>query len=178
MEKKRIDFIVKVGVFSAIAFVLQVIGSMMSIKVAGFLEVEISDLPAMMISLAMGPFAGVMVELIKNLLHTTMTSTGFVGEFANFVVNGVFVFVLGAIYRKNKTKKGAIISLIVATLSLAIIGIFVNMFVMLPLYMPNADFITRLNLALYTIAPFNLARGTALSLITIFIYKRISGILK
>lgn len=178
MEKKRIDFIVKVGVFSAIAFVLQVIGSMMSIKVAGFLEVEISDLPAMIISLAMGPFAGVMVELIKNLLHTTMTSTGFVGEFANFVVNGVFVFVLGAIYRKNKTKKGAIISLIVATLSLAIIGIFVNMFVMLPLYMPNADFITRLNLALYTIAPFNLARGTALSLITIFIYKRISGILK
>lgn len=178
MEKKRIDFIVKVGVFSAIAFVLQVIGSMMSIKVAGFLEVEISDLPAMIISLAMGPFAGVMVELIKNLLHTTMTSTGFVGEFANFVVNGVFVFVLGAIYRKNKTKKGAIISLIVATLSLAIIGIFVNMFVMLPLYMPNADFITRLNLALYTIAPFNLARGTVLSLITIFIYKRISGILK
>lgn len=178
MEKKRIDFIVKVGVFSAIAFVLQVIGSMMSIKVAGFLEVEISDLPAMIISLAMGPFAGVMVELIKNLLHTTMTSTGFVGEFANFVVNGVFVFVLGAIYRKNKTKKGAIISLIIATIALAVVGIFVNMFVMLPLYMPNADFVTRLNLALYTIAPFNLARGTVLSLITIFIYKRISGILK
>ncbi len=178
MEKKRIDFIVKVGVFSAIAFVLQVIGSMMSIKVAGFLEVEISDLPAMIMSLALGPMAGVMVELIKNLLHTTMTSTGFVGELANFVVNGAFVFVLGAIYRKNKTKKGAIISLIVATLALAIIGIFVNMFIMLPLYMPNADFITRLNLALYTIAPFNLARGTVLSLITIFIYKRISGILK
>lgn len=178
MEKKRIDFIVKVGVFSAIAFVLQVIGSMMSIKVAGFLEVEISDLPAMIISLAIGPVAGVTVELIKNLLHCTMTSTGFVGEFANFVINGVFVFVLGALYRKNRTKKGALISLIIATFVLAVIGIFVNMFIMLPLYMPNADFITRLNLALYTIAPFNLARGTVLSLITIFIYKRISGILK
>ena len=178
MEKKKIDFIVKVGVFSAIAFVLQVIGSMMAIKVAGFLEVEISDLPAMIISLAIGPVAGVMVELIKNLLHMTMTTTGFVGEFANFVVNGVFVFVLGTLYRKNKTKKGAIISLIAATLALAVIGIFVNMFIMLPLYMPSADFFTKLNLALYTIAPFNLARGTVLSLITIFIYKRISGILK
>lgn len=178
MEKKRIDFIVKVGVFSAIAFVLQVIGSMMAIKVAGFLEVEISDLPAMIISLAIGPFAGVMVELIKNLLHACMTSTGFVGELANFVVNGVFVFVLGAIYRKNRTKKGAMISLAIATLALVIVGVFVNMFIMLPLYMPNADFAVRLNLALYTIAPFNLLRGTALSLITIFIYKRISGILK
>jgi len=178
MEKKKIDFVVKVGVFSAIAFVLQVIGSMMSIKVAGFLEVEISDLPAMIISLAIGPMAGLMVELIKNLLHTTMTSTGFVGEFANFVVNGVFVVVLGILYRRNKTKKGAIISLIIATLALAVIGVFVNMFIMLPLYMPNADFVTRLNLALYTIAPFNLARGAVLSMITIFIYKRISGILK
>ncbi len=178
MEKKRIDFIVKVGVFSAIAFVLQVIGSMMSIKVAGFLEVEISDLPAMIISLAIGPLAGVGVEFIKNLLHSFMTSTGFVGELANFVINGVFVFVLGALYRKNKTKKGAIISLAVATLALAVIGVFVNMFIMLPLYMPNADVYQRLNLALYTIAPFNLVRGTALSLITIFIYKRISGILK
>lgn len=178
MEKKRIDFIVKVGVFSAIAFVLQVIGSMMSIKVAGFLEVEISDLPAMIISLAIGPLAGVSVELIKNLLHATMTSTGFVGEFANFVVNGVFVFVLGALYRKNKTKKGAMISLALATISLVIIGVFVNMFIMLPLYMPDSDIYQRLNLALYTIAPFNFVRGTALSLITIFIYKRISGILK
>ena len=178
MEKKRIDFVVKVGVFSAIAFVLQVIGSMMSIKVAGFLEVEISDLPAMIISFAMGPLAGVMVELIKNLLHCTMTSTGFVGELANFVVNGTFVFVLGALYRKNRTKKGAVISLSVSTLALAVIGIFVNLFIMLPLYMPNTDFVTKLNLALYTIAPFNLARGTVLSLITIFIYKRISGILK
>lgn len=178
MEKKRIDFIVKVGVFSAIAFVLQVIGSMMSIKVAGFLEVEISDLPAMIMSLALGPMAGVMVEAIKNLLHATMTSTGFVGEFANFVVNGVFVFVLGALYSKNKTKKGAMISLGIATVSLVVVGIFVNMFIMLPLYMPNADIHQRLSLALYTIAPFNLVRGTALSLITIFIYKRISGILK
>lgn len=178
MEKKRIDFIVKVGVFSAISFVLQVIGSMMAIKVAGFLEVEISDLPAMIMSLALGPFAGVMVELIKNLLHSTMTSTGFVGEFANFVINGTFVFVLGAIYRKNKTKRGAVISLVIATLALAVIGVFVNLFIMLPLYMPSASFASKLNLALYTIAPFNLVRGTALSLITIFIYKRISGILK
>lgn len=178
MEKKRIDFIAKVGIFSAIAFVLQVIGSMMSIKVAGFLEVEFSDLPAMIVALALGPFAGVCVEFIKNLLHCTMTSTGFVGEFANFVINGVFVFVLGSIYRKQRTKKGAIISLITATLALVIIGVFVNVFIMLPLYMKDADFGTRLSLALTTIAPFNFVRGTALSVITVLIYKKISGFLK
>ncbi|MBR5808766.1 MAG: ECF transporter S component, partial [Clostridia bacterium] len=64
------------------------------------------------------------------------------------------------------------------TIALTVAGIFVNMFIMLPLYMPTADFATKLNLAIYTIAPFNFVRGTVLSLITIFIYKRISGILK
>ena len=178
MRKNRIDFIVKVGAFAAIAFVLQVIGSMMSIKVAGFLEVEISDLPAMIIAFAMGPVAGVMVELIKNILHLTISSTGFVGELANFVINGIFVFVCGALYKYNKTKKGAIIALSVATILLSLSSVLVNCFIMLPLYMPEAGFVARLELAMYTIAPFNLIRGAVLSVITIIIYKRISGLLK
>jgi len=178
MQKKKIDFVVKVGVFAAIAFVLQVIGSMMSIKVAGFLEVEISDLPALIMSLALGPWAGVAVEFIKNLLHCTMTSTGFVGELANFVINGTFVFFCGLLYQRNKTKKGAIISLIVSTFILVFMGILINLLIMLPLYLKDAPFAARLNLALFTIAPFNLVRGTVLSIITIFIYKRISGLLK
>ena len=178
MEKNKIDFIVKVGAFSAIAFVLQVIGSMMSIKVAGFLEVEISDLPAMLIAFAMGPLAGVCVEFIKNLLHASITTTGFVGEFANFVINGVFVLVCGLLYRYKRTKTGAIIALLIATIFMTLSSVLVNCFVMLPLYMPEADFMARLSLAIYTIAPFNFVRGLLLSLITMLIYKRISGFLK
>jgi riboflavin transporter FmnP len=178
MRNSKTNFIVKVGAFSAIAFVLQVIGSLMAIKVAGFLEVEISDLPAIIIAFAMGPWAGVCVELVKNLLHCTMTSTGFVGEFANFAVNGVFVFVCGMIYQRNKTKKGAVISLATATVVMAAASIFTNLFIMLPLYLPAVSFQDKLNLTLSTIAPFNLARGAALSVITMLIYKKISKLLK
>lgn len=177
MERKKIEFVAKVGIFSAIAFVLQLLGSVVP-KVAGFLEVEVSELPALIMSLALGPLAGVMVELIKNILHSPMTTTGFVGEFANFVINGIFVLVCGLIYQKNRTKKGAIIALSVSTLALVVSAFFVNLFVMLPLYMGGAPFETRLNLDLFTIAPFNLARGMVLSLITIFIYKKISRFLK
>ena len=177
MKNSKTNFIVKVGAFSAIAFVLQVIGSLMSIKVAGFLEVEISDLPAIIIAFAMGPWAGVCVELVKNLLHCTMTSTGFVGELANFAVNGVFVFVCGMIYQRNKTKKGAVISLAAATVVMAGASIFTNLFIMLPLYLPAVSFQDKLNLTLSTIVPFNLARGAALSVITMLIYKKISKLL-
>lgn len=168
---------VSVGVFSAIAFILQVIGSMMNITVGGFLEVEISDLPALIISLAFGPLAGVFCELIKNLLHCTMTSTGFVGELANFVMNGTLCAVAGFVYKYNKTRKGAVIALILGTLALAAAGVLANLFIMLPLYMPAAAFDVKLNLVLYTILPFNLVRGLALALITFLLYKKISPIL-
>ncbi len=169
---------ISVGVFSAIAFILQVIGSMMGLKVAGFLEIEISDLPALIMAFAFGPLAGVFTEFVKNLLHCTMTSTGFVGELANFVINGTLCAVAGLLYKKNKTRKGAVIALITATFTMAIAGVLANLFIMLPLYMPTAPFETKLNLVLYTIFPFNIVRGLALSLITFLIYKKISPIIK
>jgi len=149
---------VSIGIFSAIAFVLQVIGSMMGLKVAGFLEIEFSDLPALIMSFAFGPLAGIFTEFVKNVLHCSMSSTGFVGEFANFVINGTLCAIAGIIYRYNKTRKGAVISLIWATLGMVFAGILANLFVMLPLYMPTAPFAVKLNLVLGTILPFNLAR--------------------
>ncbi len=178
MKSNKTKLIVMVGIFSAIAFILQVIGSMMSIKVAGFLEVEISDLPALIIALAYGPLAGILTELIKNLLHCTMTSTGFVGELANFVMNGTLCAVAGIIYKYNRTFKGAIISLISATLALVVAGVLANLFIMLPLYMPAAGFPEKLQLVLYTILPFNLVRGGVLSVITVLLYKNISVLIK
>ncbi len=178
MRRNKTDFTVKVGVFAAVAFVLQVLGSLMQIKVAGFLEIEISDLPAIIVSLALGPWAGVAVEFLKNLLHCAMTSTGFVGEAANFAVNGIFVFVCGTIYLKHKTKKIAALSLGVATAVMSLMSMATNLFVMLPLYMPAVSFADRLSLTISVIVPFNIVRGICLSVLTMAIYKRISRFLK
>ena len=178
MRNSRVNFIVKVGVFSAAAFILQLIGSMMSLKVAGFLEIEISDLPAIIMSFALGPWAGVLVELIKNLLHLTVTSTGGVGEFANFIMNGSSVLVCGLVYTHHKTKRNAELALALSVVTLILVGIVANLYVMLPLYMPDADFNTKLALTLYTIAPFNLCKGTALSIISMLVYKKVSRLIK
>lgn len=173
----KTNHMTKIGVLAAAACILQFLGSVMGLKVAGFLEIEFSDLPAIIGALSLGPVAGVLIELIKNVIHCTITSTGFVGEFANFVINGIFVFVLGAIYARNKTKKTAIKALLTGTVVMTIMAAFVNLYIMLPLYMFNADFGVKLSLVLTTITPFNFARGLILSVITILIYKKISVIL-
>jgi riboflavin transporter FmnP len=170
--------IVIIGMLSSFAFLLQVLGSIMSLKVAGFLEIEFSDLPAVIGTLAYGPMVGLIIEFIKNLLHTTITSTGFVGEFANFVMNGMYVLAIGAFYKFNKTKKGAYISLLLGVLAMAIGGAIANLYIMLPLYMSSAPFSVKLNLVLYTITPFNIVKGIVIGLITMIIYKRISPLIK
>ena len=166
------------AVSAALAFLLQLLGSVIGLKIGGFLEIEFSELPAMICTFAYGPLFGLMVELVKNLIHCGFTSTGFVGEFANFLVNGIFVLTAGIIYKNNKTRNGALKSMLVATVAMALAGILSNLFITLPLYMKNAPFQTRLNLTLTLITPFNLCKGIVISFITFIIYKRLSPIIK
>ena len=131
MKNNRLKKITRIAVLAAIAFVLQMLGNLVP-KIV-FLEIEFSDLPALIAAFAMGPMAGVMVELIKNLLHSFFTSTGLVGELANFTVNGIFVFTAGMIYKYNRTHRGALVSMLIAVITMTLAAIAVNLFIMPPL---------------------------------------------
>ena len=125
--------------------------------------------------------AGVLIEFIKNILHLAISHTGFIGELANFVINGVFVLVIGLVYKRYKTKKGAIGALLAGTIVMCIIGFFANVYVMLPFYakfMPALeDMSVRLNMASTLITPFNFVKGIVLGLLTLFTYKSLLPIL-
>lgn len=171
----KTKLVVTVGIFSAISFVLQLI---VPYKVSGFLDVELSDLPPLILSLAYGPLFGVLAELIKNILHCFVTTTGFVGEFANFVINGVLCLVTGFVYKFHKNFKGAIVALLLGVVSMVVAGAFANRFVMLPLYMQGVDTQTYINLIMTVIVPFNIGKGLILSLITFLLYKKVSKVIK
>lgn len=72
-----------------------------------FIKMDLSDFPALIGSLAVGPAGGIIIALIKNLLHLTVTSTGGVGELSNFILNAVFILPAGLLYKKKKSKKSA-----------------------------------------------------------------------
>lgn len=175
MNRTRVT--VTCAMLSAMAVVLQLMGYVIP-KVAGFLDVEFSDLPAIIGTLALGPMCGVAIEAIKNVVHCAFTTTGFVGELANFVVNGTFVLVLGLIYRAHKTKKAAIIGFAAATVSYSLVAMASNYFLMFPLYMPDAPASVMLSIILTAVTPFNIAKGVVLSTITLLIYKKLSPVIK
>ena len=184
--------LVKISILSVLAFLIMFI-EFPVLFFPEFLKLDLSDIPAIIGGFALGPVAGIFIELIKNLLHfITKTQTGGVGEFANFLVGGAFVFVSSGIYHISKNKKNAIIGCIIGTVAMAIIGGLANNYILLPFYtkfMPidqivkmgsvvNKAIVDVKSLILYAIVPFNLVKGLVVSVITAVLYKKVAPILK
>jgi riboflavin transporter FmnP len=186
---------VKVSILGAFSFLLMLFEFPLWFA-PNFLKVDFSDVPAMIGSFALGPFAGVLIQLLKNLLNLIIegSQTGAVGELANFVVGSIFVYTAGAIYHKNKTFKTAIVGMIAGTLSMTVAISIANYFVMIPLYAkifgwPIEDIValgSAVNkyvvdfktLILFSVVPFNILKGVMVTLITTLLYKKVSPILK
>lgn len=179
------------GLLSAISFILAFLEFPVPLSPA-FARMDLSDFPALIGSFAFGPGAGVLIELTKNALQLLSTSTGGVGELANFLTGGSFVFTAGAIYRRNKTKRTAWIAGITGSVVMGIVAVIANYFILLPLFeqfMPLEQIIasfgefipfirTKLDVVLYNAFPFNLLKGLVISGVTMVVYKRLRPALK
>lgn len=197
-EKERIlntRKIAMVGVFSAIAAVVHLFDFSLFFF-PEFYKLDFSEIPALTGAFAFGPVAGVMIEFCKVLLKLLMkgTSTAFVGDFANFAVGCSFVLPASICYRYKKTRKNAIVSCIIGTLCMTVFGSVLNVVYLLPAFsalygMPletiigmgtsvNASITDVETLILFAVVPLNLLKGTAVSVVTMLIYKRLSPILK
>ena len=181
------------AMLSAIAFVLMFLDTAVPIM-PSFIKLDLSELPALIATFALGPVCGVIVCLIKNLLHLLITTTGGVGELSNFILGAAFVLPAGLIYQHKKTKKNAIIGAIVGALAMAIISFPSNLFIVYPVYynfMPkdviiaayqalvpfaNIDSIAKC-LLLFNV-PFTFVKGLISPIITILIYQPLRPLLK
>ena len=167
--------IVCTALFSAMAVVLMNVETALPLF-PEFLKFDFSEIPVLVGSFSLGPIYGVIIELFKNLLHilTMGSSTAYIGELGNFVAGSVFVFTAGMIYSRHRTRKGAIIGMIIATIFLGLFAIPFNYFVTMPMYGINSG---RLTMALTVFAPFNLIKGVIISFITFWIYKPLSTLI-
>ncbi len=195
MKSKQINTLVKIAMLSAVATVLMLFEFPLPFVAPTFYELDFSEVPVLVGAFALGPIAGVIIEGMKILLNFLLngTITAGVGEMANFVMGVVFVFPAALIYKKSKTRKSAIIGLLVGTMLLLIVGSLINIYVMIPAYgaafgMPKEAFISMAaaiwpaidsmaEFALYCVMPFNLIKCILVSGVTILIYKKLSPIL-
>ncbi len=194
-RKISLKTITKIAVLAAISAVIMLFEIPLWFT-PPFYKLDLSEAVILMGGFAMGPLAAAVIELLKNLINMLLdggTSTAYIGELANFITGCAFVVPASLIYKYSKTKKGALISFVVGTLSLAVIGSLFNYFVLIPafskLYEIELDAIVSMgksvnplvgdlkSLVTFAVAPFNLLKGVICSLINLLLYKRLSKVL-
>ena len=167
--------LVKMAMMTALSIVL-----LLLIRVpfppAPFLVYDPADIPIYITAVAFGPFEGLIVTLVVCLIQAFgLGGDGLYGFLMHFVATGLVAVVIGSIYRRNKTKKTALISLVIGIVVCIVVMCFMNYFVT-SAYMGVDRSVVKAML-LPTIIPFNLIKVGLNSLLTFILYKRISGFL-
>lgn len=122
------------AVLSAFSFALMFIEFPVPVM-PPFIKFDISDLPALFGAVTLGPIYGVIIQLIKNLLHILLkgSSSMFVGEASNFLLGSVFCLVTSLIF-KSKKFKTILIPSIIGSVIMGIISVPVNYYIIYPAY--------------------------------------------
>lgn len=190
-QVSNVRYIAMTGLFAAAAFILQYLEIVVPFMPA-FIKFDFSDLPALISAFAMGPVSGILVELIKNLLHSLASQSFGVGELSNFILGAIFVGVSGLIYKRDKTRKGAIIASVIGAACMAIISYPSNVFVVYPVYynfMPKEAILQAYQVIISSMksveqsilvfnVPFTFVKGMIDVVITLLVYKKLSPIIK
>ena len=134
-KKMGVRAVVQIGMLAAVAVILMLFEIPLPFA-PSFYKIDFSEVPVLVGCFAMGPVAGALIELVKILLNfvLTGTSTAGVGEIANFVIGCALCVPAGIIYRRNRTRKNALIGMATGTILMTVLGCFVNAYVLLPAY--------------------------------------------
>ena len=194
-KKNKTRNMVSIAMLAAVAVVLMLFEFPLPF-LPPFYKIDASELPVIIGAFAMGPWAGVLIELLKVLLNLLLdgTTTAFVGEFANFLIGCSYVVPASLVYYYRKSKKNAVLGLLIGTLTCAVVGCLLNAYLLLPAYSKafkmdiealiamgtaaNKAINSMFTFVLFATAPLNILKCGLVSVITILIYKPISRILK
>lgn len=136
MKKNKVKKTVTLAMMGSISYLLMLLNFPFP-GFPSFLNVDFSDIPALMAALIFGPVAGILVEFIKNLMDLIMTGTLTVvpiGHIANFLAGILFVLPTYYVFKKLNSKKGMTFALLAGTISMAVVMSVLNYFVFLPAY--------------------------------------------
>ena len=196
MKNTKTKWMVKVAMLSAVAVVLMLFEFPLPFIAPPFYELDFSEVPVLIGAFALGPLAGVAIEGIKVLLNLLIngTITAGVGEGANFLIGISFILPAELIYRRRKTKKNAVLGMVIGGITMVILSAFVNSYILIPAYgkamglsldvfvsmgaaiNPSIDSLWKL--VLICVVPFNAVKVILVSAVTTLIYKHISPLLK
>ncbi|MCX7715478.1 MAG: ECF transporter S component [Clostridia bacterium] len=181
----------RAGILAGISVILMMVLEFPIPFMPPFLKVDFSNVPVLIGSFAFGPAMGFVIVLIKDLIHLLNTKTGGIGELADFLTAISLALPASLIYKKHKSRKGAILGMLAGIVAMTLVGTLANKFILIPFYskmMPLEKILELCGKAnplinstttylIYGVAPFNIIKASIISLFTMVLYKRISNVI-
>ena len=180
------------AMLGAVAFVLQMLEFPIPFLIPSFVQMDFSELPALLGSFSLGPACGVSVCLIKNVIKVIFkTTTGGVGELCNFLIGAALVVPAGLIYKRMKSRAGALTGALVGAVCMGLLSVPINYFISYPIYtafMPldvivgmYQELLPSVNGLLACLVifnmPFTILKGLLVTALCFLIYKPLSPLL-
>ena len=186
----------RISVLAAISVILMLVPFLRIEVIPHMYTLDFSNLPVLLGAFAMGPEAGMIIVLIKELIHLVVrgiADNGGVGNAADLIMTAAYILPASLLYMKHRTRKHAVIGMVLGTVSVVIFGILANWLILLPFYTlvmgypmemivaavgKVFPFVTsEVTLLFWFVAPFNLVKGVIISLVAFLIYKPLSPVL-
>lgn len=160
-----------------------------------FLSFDLAGVPELIGGFALGPFSAFLIILVKILIQLIISGSKsmLVGELQGLMLSCAMVLPAAIIYQKNKTRNGAIKGMIAGALLCIITAVITNLTMIIPFYinlygMTMDSIVSSSNsinplindvstLALIGILPFNIIKTAANCVVTLIVYKKISGLI-
>lgn len=183
MKNHRLRLLTLLSMMIALSFLLQYFEFPIPALFPAYLKIDPSDIPALFVGIFIGPIPAIIVELLKNVLHAIFITKdpNLSGEVANFFAGVAFILpvaLAAKMMRKNLeryTFKQTLIRLlpafVVAIISMTIMMALVNYFFSFPLYGMTEHSVKIAGVIAVT--PFNLFKGTLLSIVSLAIYPNV-----
>lgn len=192
---KNINFITKVSILTVLSFLLTYIHFPLPVA-PYFYEMDFVNIPTLIGGFALGPLAAFSIEIFRTILKLIFlpTKTFFIGEISALIINLSFVLSASIFYHYHRNFKGAIISLILGSVSFVLVGVLSNYLFIIPAFVSVARFPLEkiillgqgINASIHDIAsfviicvlPFNIIKSILTSILVLFVYKRVSFLIK
>jgi len=164
--------IVTIGMLCAVAFIAKLISNIIPIAVAGFLEFDLKDVIIVIAGFICGPLSAAIVSVIVSVIEMlTISSTGPIGLIMNILSTCAFACTAAVLYKKNRSMKGAILSLLVGIVFMTIVMVLWN-YLITPLYMGvEREVVAGMLVSVFL--PFNLVKGGINASLALLLYKPI-----
>lgn len=176
------------AIFTALSYVLYLPYLEFSlIPAVPFLKVDFSNTFVLISGLSLGPVAGVIVGVLKELIHAlTFSSTTGVGELANILIMLPYVLVPSLLYKKYKGIKAVLAMLGMCCILQALWSIPVNYLLTFPFFLlafhfPGVEtWLDGMNYYLtvwYWAVLFNLIKTVLVTAAVLLLYKPLSKLI-